>query len=186
MNKYVKLLGIVAVIAVAALAAGAGAAGAFANPPAPTQVPGGFGPGLMGGYGSGMIGGGYGRGMMDGGGIMAQYRDIVHAKVAEALGMTLDEFNAALAAGKTPFSLAQEKGVDFAKVQEAMQAGMAEALKQAVKDGQLTQAQADQMLAHHAQMQAWHANGAHPHGHIGGGFNGNCPHGPAVSPTPAP
>ena len=186
MNRYVKIIGIAAVVGVVALV---GAAIALAQPPSPTQIPGGFGPGMMGGYAGG---GGYGRGMMGGGfGFMAQYQSLVHAEIAEALGMSLDEFNAALAAGKTPYILAQEKGVDFAKVQTAMQTGMAEALKQAVKDGKITQAQADWMLARHAQMQAWHASGAQPGG-VGprggfgpgmmggqfgpGGFNGACPH----------
>jgi hypothetical protein len=194
MNKYVKIFGIVAVIGGVALA---GAAAAFAQSATPTSTPAPFGPGgMMGGYGGGMMGG-YS-------GLMSEYRDLMHAPIAEALGMTLDEFNAALAEGQTPYTLAQEKGVDTAKLQTAMQTGMADALKQAVKDGKLTQAQADQMLARHAQMQAWHAQSGNGRGMMGGGygggmmggrgrgnfgssgFNGNCPHLNTPTATPAP
>jgi len=185
MNKYVKIIGVAALIGIVALVALAGAAVAFAQPGNPTPTPPPFG-----GYGPGMMGGGYGimgngAGMMGSGyGFMAEYRDVIHAKIAEALGLSLDEFNAALAEGKTPYQIAQEKGIDFATVQAAMQAGMAEALKQAVADGKLTQAQADAMLSHHAQMSAWHANGGGPMagrgrgmmGPMGArGFNGACP-----------
>jgi hypothetical protein len=194
MNKYVKIIGIAALIGIVALAALAGAAVALAQSVNPTPTPspfGGYGPGMMGG-GYGMMG--YGAGMMDGYGygFMAEYRDVIHAKVAGALGMTLDEFNAALASGKTPYSIAQEKGIDFATVQAAMQAGMVEALKQAVADGKITQAQADAMLSHHTQMSAWYANGGSPMaGHGRGmmgllgarGYNGACPF---ANATPAP
>ena len=185
MNKYVKIIGIAALIGIVALVALAGAAVVLAQSGNPTPTPspfGGYGPGMMGG-GYGMMGNGAGR-MGSGYGFMAEYRDVIHAKIAEALGLSLDEFNAALAEGKTPYQIAQEKGIDFATVQAAMQAGMAEALKQAVADGKLTQAQADAMLSHHAQMSAWHANGGSPmagrgRGMIGPmgarGFNGACP-----------
>ncbi len=177
MNKYVRIIGLAAVVGIIAVAALAGAAIAFAQPGAPTATPPvGACPGASGGYGYGMMGGGYG--------FMADYCDVIHAKVAGALGLSLDEFNAALAEGKTPYQLAQEKGVDFATVQAAMQAGMADALKQAVADGKLTQAQADAMLSRHAQMRAWGANGGSPmagrgRGMMGSmgarGFNGVCP-----------
>src|SRR3972149_5665644 len=161
MNKYAKILGVAAVVGVVALV---GVAAVFAQPPAPPQTPGGSGPGWMGG----------------GFGLMAEYRDLIHTQIAEALGLTLDELNAELAAGKTPFVIAQEKGIDFAKVQEAMQAAHAEALKQAVDDGKLTQEQADWMLARQAQMRAWQASGERPFGpgmmgpglRAGGGFAG--------------
>ncbi len=193
MNKYVKIIGVAALIGIVALVALAGAAVAFAQSGIPTPTPPPFE-----GYGPGMMGGGYGimgngAGMMGSGyGFMAEYRDVIHAKIAEALGLSLDEFNAALAEGKTPYQIAQGKGIDFATVQAAMQAGMAEALKQAVADGKLTQAQADAMLSHHAQMSAWHANGGSPMagrgrgmmGPMGArGFNGACPFA-NVTPTP--
>ena len=166
MNKYVKIIGVAALIGTVALVALAGAAVAFAQSGNPTPTPSPFG-----GYGPGMMGGGYST-MGGGYGFMAEYRDVIHARIAEALGMTLDEFNAALASGKTPYVIAQEKGVDYATVQAAMQAGMAEALKQAVADGKITQAQADAMLSHHAQMSARHANGGNPMAGCGRGMMG--------------
>ncbi len=177
MNKYVKVIGVAALIGIVAFVALAGAAVAFAQSGNPTPTPPPFG-----GYGPGMMGNGAGgRARLGGYGFMAEYRDVIHAKIAEAL-----------AEGKTPYQIAQGKGIDFATVQAAMQAGMAEALKQAVADGKLTQAQADAMLSHHAQMSAWHANGGSPMagrgrgmmGPMGArGFNGACPFANAT-PTP--
>lgn len=174
MNKFVKLVGIAALVGIVALATASVALAQGGTPPAPF----GFGRGgMMGGYG----------------GWMYQYRDLMHEPIAEALGLSLDELNAALAAGKTPWLIAQEKGIDTATLQAAMQAGHAAALKQAVADGKLTQEQADAMLAHQAQMQAWHAaNGYGPM--MGRGFragNGTGPgygpcHGNWATPTPAP
>lgn len=171
MNKYLKIASVVAVVAVVALV---GAAVAFAQTPTPPT--GGFGPGSM-------MGGGR-RGPMAGGqGFMAEYQAVMHAKIAEALGLTADEFNAALAEGKTPYVIAQEKGIDFATVQAAMQAAHAEVLQQAVADGKLTQEQANWMLSRQAQMGAQRANGgfAGPLGQMGrgariGGYSGNCPY----------
>src|SRR3990172_12160004 len=105
MNKYVKIIGVAALIGIVALVALAGAAVAFAQSsnPSPTPPP-------FGGYGHGMMGYGMGPGVMGSGyGFMAEYRDVIHAKIAEALGMSLDEFNAALAEGKTPYQIAQER-----------------------------------------------------------------------------
>lgn len=183
MSKSMKVFGVVLIVGLVALA---GAAVALAQPLAPTRTPGGYGPGMMGGgYGGGMMG--------DGAGIMAEYQDLMHIPLAKALGMTLDEFNTALAAGQTPYTLAQTKGVDIATLQAAMTTGMSEAFKQAVKDGKLTQTQADTMLARHAQMQARQGTGGMGgRGRMGGGqfgaggANGNCPYHPAPVATPAP
>jgi hypothetical protein len=66
---------------------------------------------------------------------------------AKALGMTTDELSTALQGGKTLEQIATEKGVDFAKVQEAVQAAhiveMRDRIAQAVTDGTITQANAD-------------------------------------------
>ncbi len=65
---------------------------------------------------------------------------------ADALGMTLDEFAAAVQGGKTVAALAEEKGLTVeVLVDKAMEARQA-ALQQAVADGRLTRAQADAML----------------------------------------
>jgi hypothetical protein len=182
MNKYMKLIGVGVLVGIVVLV---GAAVAFAQNPTPIPPAGGYGTG----YGPGMMGGAGGHGHLGGHGFMAEYQGVMHTKIAGALGMTVDDFNAALAAGKTPFTIAQEKGIDFTTVQAAMQAAHAEVLKQAVADGKLTQAQADAMLNHQAQVQTWHANGG---SHMGrgqgmmggrGSFNGACPF---ANATPAP
>jgi hypothetical protein len=69
---------------------------------------------------------------------------------AEALGMTVDELSNQLWAGETLSSLAEEKGVELATVQEAIQAArVSEAkvlIEQAVTEGTMTQEQADWLL----------------------------------------
>lgn len=66
--------------------------------------------------------------------------------VAQALGMTLDELNAQLSAGKTIAQIAQSKNIDLTKLHDAIQAAHEAVIQQAVKDGKLRQAQADWML----------------------------------------
>jgi ribosomal protein S20 len=66
-----------------------------------------------------------------------------HEWLAEQLGMTVDELQAELEAGKTIAELAEEKGVDLEAAQiEAMK----ERIQQAVEDGTISQKQADWML----------------------------------------
>jgi hypothetical protein len=69
---------------------------------------------------------------------------------AKALGMTSDELSAQLWGGKTLAAIADEKGVDLATVQQAVQAVMlAEtkvAIQQAVTNGNLTQDKADWLI----------------------------------------
>lgn len=77
---------------------------------------------------------------------MQKYEDVVHQPIADALGMSLTDFEAAHDAGKSLAVLAQEQGVAFDKVQEAMKTGRDSAIKQAVTDGIITQAQAEWML----------------------------------------
>lgn len=69
-------------------------------------------------------------------------RDVLLAK---ALGMTVEELKAAYAEGKTLSTLMSEKGLDAATVREKLVAAYNEALAQAVKDGVITQEQADEM-----------------------------------------
>ncbi len=67
--------------------------------------------------------------------------------VAQKLGMTPTELFEALHSGKTLTQIAQEKGVDLANIQTALDANrineMKAQLAQAVKDGTMTQAEAD-------------------------------------------
>jgi len=66
--------------------------------------------------------------------------------VAEFLGMTVEELQAAHEEGKTIEDLLEEKGISQEDFQAAIQAAQIEALNQAVADGKLTQEQADSML----------------------------------------
>ena len=69
---------------------------------------------------------------------------------AKVLNMTTDELSTALQSGKTLEQIATDKGVDFTKVQEAIQAAhvteMRDRIQQALKDGTITQANADWLL----------------------------------------
>lgn len=69
---------------------------------------------------------------------------------AKVLNMTTDELSTALQSGKTLEQIAEDAGVDFTKVQEAIQAAhateMRERIQQAVDDGTITQENADWLL----------------------------------------
>jgi hypothetical protein len=118
-----------------------------------------------------------------------RFSDAELEAVARVLGMTADEVSSALQAGKTLQDLANEKGVDIADVQAALQAvrvaEMRDAIAQAVANGTMTQEKAN-----------WLLEGLDK-GFIGGGFGfgrgfgmygrgfgngfGNCP----MVPTPS-
>jgi hypothetical protein len=153
-----------------------GVSSALAQTPIPNFVRGqhmfnGGMPGHMGGP-MGHMGGprGHRGGMGEHHGIID--RDAMHAKMAEAFGLTVEEFEAALAEGKKPHQLAEELGIDFAQVQETMKAAHAEALAEAVANGAITQEEADRIQAHHEQMGG--------HGMRGHGMGKNCPAMPAT------
>jgi DNA-directed RNA polymerase specialized sigma24 family protein len=146
---WAKIAGLIAfslVVVAASLLIGAAVARAQDPTPTPTPPDGWFGPrgGRMGG-------------------VLSAYDDQIHAALADALGMTEEEFEAARAEGKTLAQIAEEQGVALEDVQAAMQAAFEEALQQAVEDGTLTQEQADAMLE---RMQA---RGAFAPGMRGGG-----------------
>ena len=129
MTKWFKfgLVGLLVVGALAVLISGA----AFAQDDnIPPQPPPGFDPGR-----------GFGRGIGRGVGLEA---------AAEALGMTVDELSTQLWGGKTLADLADEKGIDLADVQAAVQvAKQAEirgAIELAVEDRSLSRERADWLL----------------------------------------
>ena len=126
MSKGTKFLVVAGSVLVVALA---GASLAFAQAATPSD---GEGPN---GHGFGM------RERIPGAG-----REAMTATIAEALGITEADLEAARAEGKTPQELAEELGVDWAEVQTTLQAARAEVLAQAVADGNITQEQADNML----------------------------------------
>jgi hypothetical protein len=80
--------------------------------------------------------------------------EALHAKFADALGITSEAFEAAIAEGETLYSLAQEHEVDFAVLKALMEEAHAAALAQAVEDGRVTQEQADWILERREAMGA--------------------------------
>lgn len=130
-----------------------GATGALAQGPAATLFHGGHGPGGGRGFGLGQV-------------------ELEAA--AKVLGMTADELSTALQSGKTLEQMATDQGVDIQKVKDAIQAAHAtevrDRIQQALKDGTITQANAD-----------WLLEGLDK-GYIGvpGAFGFGGPHGPGA------
>ena len=124
------------------------------------------------GFGGGPGGpGDHGRG--DG---VARPNDV--AVAAGALGISESDLQTALQGGKSISQVASDKGVDAQKVIDALVAADTKAIDQAVTDGKLTQAQADQMksnLKAHVQDEIDRT-----------GFGGHGPHdggAPPAAPT---
>ncbi|KIL37441.1 hypothetical protein SD71_01965 [Cohnella kolymensis] len=72
------------------------------------------------------------------------YKDFT--AMSKVLGLTTDEIKQGLRDGKSLADLAAEQKVDVQKLIEAQKAAITSAVNQAVKDGKLTQAQADKKL----------------------------------------
>lgn len=141
-----KKLLIVALVLGALAALGLGVAVTSAQGPTPTPPAPGFG--RMGGFG-----------MM--GAWNSDWYTKTQEAIAKVLGLTVDQLNAEYRAGKTLAQIAQAKNVSWEKVRDAMLETHKALLQQAVKDGKLTQAQADAMLARMNTMaQYWNTNGA--------------------------
>jgi hypothetical protein len=137
----------------------------------------------------------------DGFGVRGLHSQAALEAAAKALGMTADDLSAQLWGGKTLSDLAEEKGVDIADVQAAVEAAqIAEtktAIEQAVTDGDITQAKADWLLEG-LEAGYWGPNvkgnfgfglgpGGHGgHGGRGGGMMGVPPSGTAPGTSTAP
>ena len=74
-----------------------------------------------------------------------QGSDVLQA-VADKLGMSVDDLRSELCSGKALTDIAKEKGVSEQEVRDAAVAAAKTQLDQAVKDGKLTQKQADAIL----------------------------------------
>jgi len=72
--------------------------------------------------------------------------------MASVLDMSLEDLDAALAGGSTVSELITAKGIDAEALQLKAQATFESALKQAVVDGAITQAQADTLLSNGANL----------------------------------
>ncbi|MBN2389163.1 MAG: hypothetical protein JXR84_00480 [Anaerolineae bacterium] len=97
--------------------------------------------------------------------------------LANALGMSLEDLQAAYADGETLTTLMQEKGLDAATVREKLQTAYTEALAQAVEDGVITQEQADEMARDgHGFGMMPGGKGRPFEGHDGGGRGGRGGH----------
>ena len=81
-------------------------------------------------------------------GIMAVDEAEMHAVLADALGMSVVDLEAAIANGETLETLALAQGVALADLQALMDTVHATAAEQAVADGLVTQEQLDWMQSH--------------------------------------
>lgn len=128
---------------------------------------------------------GYGRGMGGGLGIASGadegiLHDAMIAYFAKELGLTVDELNTRLAGGETIAQIATAKGYTADQVATLITNARSAALDQAVKDGKLTQAQADWMKQRGTAM---NGSGTGIRGGMGGrgmrgagAGNGACPY----------
>jgi len=153
MNKSVLVIVIVAVVAVALGTAGL----VYAQAPTPqTPVPG-------TGYGYGMGGRGARGGMMGQAAVAGTQDGLLHdgmiAVYAQKLGISVDDLNARLTKGETMAQIAYSKGLTAAQFSALMINARTQAIDQAVKDGTLTQAQADWMSQRGAGMMGGRGRG---------------------------
>jgi hypothetical protein len=95
---------------------------------------------------------------------------------AQVLGMTVEELHTALQGGKSLAAVATEKGVNVAKVVDALVAEFKAHLDRHVTSGKNTQAEADQMLADARTRIEAFVNGQAPAGGPGFGFGGRGGH----------
>ncbi len=161
MKKLTPVMVVVAIFVVGLATTGF----VFAQTPAPqsaTPTPGagyGYGYGMMGGRGMtpgtasrvGMGGGSGVNAACDQDGFM---HDDMVAAFAAKLGISVDDLNARLAKGETMAQIASSKGLTSDQFWTLMTDARNQAIDQAVKEGTLTQAQADWMKQHGVGMMA--------------------------------
>jgi hypothetical protein len=88
---------------------------------------------------------------------------VVEKAVADKLGLSVTDLETQLHSGKTLTTLAKDKGIAETDLYAAAASAAKPQLDQAVKDGKLTQAQADQVLQQIQQGQL----------HLGGPMSGS-------------
>lgn len=87
-----------------------------------------------------------------GDGVLSEYEDAIHAALADALGLSLAEFEARIDSGMTLSQIALEQGVAWDDITAVMATARAEVIAGLVADGIITQAQADWFLSRSAGM----------------------------------
>jgi hypothetical protein len=133
MKKTIIILGSVVSAAVVLGVIGLFVVGsAFAQTPTPWA-----GAPIMGWNRAGGCGGGCG------GGCVISGTNTIHDAVAKTLGITTEQLYAERSAGKTLAQIAKDKGVSEQQLTDAILAALKQFTDQAVKDGRITQAQAD-------------------------------------------
>ena len=80
--------------------------------------------------------------------------DLIHANLADALDIEVDDLTARLDAGETFSSIAFSLGFDSISIRDMIVSARADALVQTVADGLLTQEQVDWMSSHGNRMPA--------------------------------
>lgn len=122
-------------------------------------------------------------GMMNGFGMMGTMNGLI----AEELGMTVEDFQAARTEGKTIAEIAKEKGISVKELVKAVIDSRKNELTQLVKEGKLTQEQMDNMLKNmETRMeQSFEQNGTGPMLGNGKGMGqrGNCIENSEAQPT---
>ncbi len=148
--------GLLAVVAAVVIVAALGTTGLVSAQTSTPQAP-----AAGSGYGAGT---GNGRGMRGGMGQGAGYgynaagtgegilHDAMVSYFAEKLGLTVDQINTRLANGETMAQIAYSTGLTVDQFRTLMVDARSQAIDQAVKDGTLTQAQADWMKQRGAGM----------------------------------
>lgn len=118
-------------------------------------------------------------GMRGDGGLMETIftPEAMHATIAQALGMTVDELEAAHVDGQRLPEIAEAQGVTMEAVQTAVEAARTTAIEQALAAGTITQEQADMLLSH-----PWQPGGHGSRGPRGGGFGGPRGNGAGFQP----
>ena len=110
---------------------------------------------------------------------LAKYalRDVIDQKalLAEALGMTTEELEAALDGGQSLSDLMTAAGMDADTLQTNLQAADEAAVARAVADGVITQAQADAVLAQDTNFGLFGGHGRGGRGHHGRGGSWSTP-----------
>jgi len=92
--------------------------------------------------------------------------------LAEAIGIDAEELRTALEEGQTPAEVAEANGVSRAELVDAIVADMNEHLDQAVEDGHLTEAEAQERRADAEEHAQAIADGERPEGRGPGGPGG--------------